>query len=167
MPSTIDTWRVLHATKDKRNLLQTQVEPETSQSYNIRDVSGYTCFRIYGMSRVILVSDLYSDRHVLGLLLCAGVIALSCASLCCARGSHTQRHTRTYYYCCCCILTKIGKRPNTFCTGVCCMLEDMLALANSVCFCPVVCSQEKAQQSTARHGTAWHSTARRCVTPLT
>ena len=32
----------------------------------------YTCF------------DMYSDRHVLGLLLCAGVIALCCAVLCCA-----------------------------------------------------------------------------------
>ena len=35
--------------------------------------------------------DTYSDRHVLGLLLCAGVIALWCVVLCCARGSDTQR----------------------------------------------------------------------------
>ena len=28
--------------------------------------------------------DVYSDRHVLGLLLCAGLIALCCIVLCCA-----------------------------------------------------------------------------------
>ena len=33
VPSITDTWRVLHATKDKnRNMLQTQVEPETFQA---------------------------------------------------------------------------------------------------------------------------------------
>ena len=33
--------------------------------------------------------DTYSDRHVLGLLPCAGEIALCFAVLCCARGSKT------------------------------------------------------------------------------
>ena len=44
--------------------------------------------------------DTYSDRHVLGLLLCAGVIALCCAVLVVQR-----QHTYSYIlllYCCCC-----------------------------------------------------------------
>ena len=44
--------------------------------------------------------DMYSDRHVLGLLLCAGVIALCCAVLCCARGiavDPQREHRRTAY----------------------------------------------------------------------
>ena len=47
--------------------------------------------------------DTYSDGHVLGLLLCAGVVALCCAVLCCAvlcgsRDSDTQRQqTHTWY----------------------------------------------------------------------
>ena len=43
--------------------------------------------------------DMYSDRHVFGLLLCAGVIVLCCAVLCCAvlcsRYGSTKRYAHT------------------------------------------------------------------------
>ena len=44
--------------------------------------------------------DTYSDRHVLGLLRCAGVIALCRVVLCCARSSTTTYilvHILVYY----------------------------------------------------------------------
>ena len=37
--------------------------------------------------------DMYSDRHVLGLLLCSRVNALCCAVLCCARGTALRKDT--------------------------------------------------------------------------
>ena len=42
---------------------------------------------------------MYSDRHVLALLLCAGMIALCCPVLCCDRGTAVvtpRQHTGTY-----------------------------------------------------------------------
>ena len=65
--------------------------------------------------------DTYSDRHVLGLLLRAGVIALCCAVLCCvvlccvvlccARGSTTIFSYILLMYYCCCIPVQHKKRP--------------------------------------------------------
>ena len=53
-----------------------------------------------GCMYVHISFDAYSDRHVLGLLLSAGVIALCRAVICCARGSTTTYilvHTSSQY----------------------------------------------------------------------
>ena len=114
--------------------------------------------------------DTYSDRHALGLLFCAGVIALCCAVLCCARDSDTLRqHTRTYY-CCCYISVQHKKRfpPQKWkkAQHCCRKCEDMLALVNSVCLLALPSAMyerehSKSRYSTAQHGTASHSTATR------
>ena len=79
----------------------------------------------------------YPDRHVLGLLLCAGGIApLCCAVLCCSRG------WTTYIL----VHTKTAK-----CLRIC-----MLVLTNSVCL--LALSGKCERESTAKTGSARHST---------
>ena len=112
--------------------------------------------------------DTYSDRHALGLLFCAGVIALCCAVLCCARDSDTLRqHTRTYY-CCCYISVQHKKRfppPKWKKAQHCCRkCEDMLALVTSVCLLALPSAMYE-RDSTANHGTARHSMAQHRTAP--
>ena len=111
--------------------------------------------------------DTYSNRYVLGLLLCAGVIGLCCAVLKLA----VKQHTRTYY--CCtgvavyrCSITRrpIKKMENKGSTLLNQMLQYMLALANSMLVSVGVWyvrgrKDSKARHSTARHGRARHRTA--------
>ena len=115
--------------------------------------------------------DTYSDRHVLGVLLCAGVIALCRAVLCFARGSTTAYvlvHTTAVL-----LLLYTGtaylKRPPN--NGKCRLLYKMLVDVHtgsrrlSVCLLALSSdmypgTKEEAYQSTAQHGTAGHSTAR-------
>ena len=120
--------------------------------------------------------DTYSDRQALGLWLCTGEIALCCAVLCCAHGSGSQQHTRTYYCCtavavCRCSIKKAPKKmENKGSTLLYKVLEDMLVLTNSVCLLFVValssgmCEREStAKHGTARQGTTPHGAAPRGV----
>ena len=129
----------------------------------------------------------YSDRRVLCLLLCAGVIARCCAVLYFVMLVAQRQHTYSYMllpYCCCGILVQHKKRRKTkrkmkaqHCHK---MLEKMLALAISVCLL-ALSSGMYEREITAKHGTARHSvaqhgiarqgaaphgTGRRCIAPL-
>ena len=93
--------------------------------------------------------DAYSDRHVLGLLLCAeGIALVCCAVLCCARGSTTY------------ILVLYILRL------LCTMLEDIHAGSRQFCMLASVVvwyvrnrKHCKARHSMTQNGTAGHSTA--------
>ena len=131
----------------------------------------------------------YSDRRVLDLQRCAGVIALCCAVLCCAGLGCAVLCSRFWYSttmyscilllnCCCCIPVRhkkksLNKNGNVSSTLLHKMLEDMLALANSVRLLALssgtyerectakhgTTGHSKAQQGTAQHRTAKHNTA--------
>ena len=90
--------------------------------------------------------------------------------LCCARGSDTQQRTRTYD-CFCCVAVavyrysvqkrSIKKKENEGSTLLYKMLEDMLALANSVCLL-ALSSGMYERKTTAQHD----RTALRCAVEL-
>ena len=109
--------------------------------------------------------DAYSDRHVLGLQLCAGVIALCCDVLCCARGSdNILVHHCCTRYCCCCIPVQHKQKPlkkeNEGSMLLYKMLEDMChAGSRQLCMlASVVWYVRKRKHSKARHRTAGHDT---------
>ena len=116
--------------------------------------------------------DTYCDRHVLGLLLCAGVIVLLCAVLCCARGSDTQRPHICAYYCCCSTPVqylnkgprqKWGKKK----AGHCCIKwsrghvgsRQLCLLGSVVVWCARKRRHSNARHSVSKDGAAPHRTA--------
>ena len=128
--------------------------------------------------------DTYSDRHVLGLLPCAGGIALRFAVLA------VQRHTYSYILRYCCLLLhtyrsrmfvavqKSMETEDSMLQLYKCSRTYMLALANSVCLLALSSGMHEREhyakpgttrQSTAphaRHDTARHRTALRRAVEL-
>ena len=106
--------------------------------------------------------DTYSDRHVFGLLLCAGGIALCFAVLAVQRLTYSYMLLR---YCCLLLHTyrsrtfvAVQKTMENEDCSIKCSRRYMLALANAVCLL-ALSSGMYEKESTAKHGTAWHSTA--------
>ena len=118
---------------------------------------------------VHVFSCTYSDRHELGLLPCAGGVALCFAVLCCARGStaYILVHTAVLLFVAAYLVRIYRSRmfvavKKTMenedsrcikCSGTC-----MLALANSARLLALSSGMHERENS-AKHGTARHSTA--------